>query len=109
MSKTFDLKQAADFLKMSPEGLRKKVVKGKIPGAKPGKCWCFQEEDLALHLRSLYAASAKASWGDTLRRQRWHSTKETIGGELLLVSTESKYKKLLGLPTKSLHNDIMTK
>lgn len=52
--KTFDLKEAAEFLKMSPEVLRRKVAKGEVPGAKPGKCWCFYVEDLVEYLRSLY-------------------------------------------------------
>lgn len=32
--RTLDLKEAAAFLKMTPEGLRRKVCIGEIPGAK---------------------------------------------------------------------------
>lgn len=76
--KTLDLKEAAAFLKMTPEGLRIKVVNGHIPGAKPGRRWCFREDDLAQYLRSLYSSRAKTSWGVgeiDRRTTTWHSTK----------------------------------
>ena len=75
--KTLDLKEAALFLKMTPEGLRRKVANGEIPGAKPGKRWCFCEEDLVGYLKSLYATPAKTSWGvvdANWRNNIWHST-----------------------------------
>lgn len=99
--KTLDLEEAAAFLKMTPEGLRRKVANGEVPGAKPGKRWCFREDDLAEYLRSLYATSAKTSWGvvDIDRRTTWHSAKEEISGGLDLVTMESEYSKALGLPT----------
>jgi excisionase family DNA binding protein len=53
--RTFDLKEAADFLKMTQEGLRRKAARGDIPGAKPGKRWCFRADDLGEYLRSLYS------------------------------------------------------
>ena len=100
--KTLDLKEAAAFLKMTPEGLRRKVASGIIPGAKPGRCWCFREDDLAEYLRSLYATPAKTSWGvvGIERRTTWHSTKEEISGGSPLVTKECEYRKALGLPTK---------
>lgn len=51
---TLDLKEAAKFLKMSPEVLRRKAANGEVPGAKPGKRWCFYLHDLLSYLRSLY-------------------------------------------------------
>jgi excisionase family DNA binding protein len=100
--KTLDLKEAAVFLKMTPEGLRRKVANGEIPGAKPGKRWCFREDDLAEYLRSLYSISAKTSWGvvETDRRTTWHSTKEEKSGGLSLATVEKEYNKALGLPIK---------
>ncbi|MBU2843801.1 helix-turn-helix domain-containing protein, partial [Acidithiobacillus thiooxidans] len=44
--RTLDLQEAADFLKISKEALRRKVCKGLIRGAKPGKRWAFLEDDL---------------------------------------------------------------
>jgi len=38
---TFDLKEAAIFLKMTTEGLRRKIAKGEIPASKIGKRWIF--------------------------------------------------------------------
>jgi excisionase family DNA binding protein len=59
--RTLDLTEAADFLKMTREGLRRKAARGEIPGGKPGKRWCFREDDLAEYLRSLYPTPAKLS------------------------------------------------
>ncbi len=61
MSETLTLKEAARFLKLSPEALRRKAKAGVIPGAKPGKCWCFHEPDLVDYLRSRYARPRQAS------------------------------------------------
>lgn len=100
--KTFDLKEAAIFLKMTPEGLRTKAANGEIPGAKPGKRWCFREDDLAEYLRSLYSNAAKEPQGvyENSRSKTWHSTKEKTNGGLTLVTMENEYKKVLGLQTK---------
>jgi hypothetical protein len=58
--RTFTLKQAADFLKIHPEELRRRAKAGRVPGAKAGKCWVFLDVDLAEYLRSLYAARRQA-------------------------------------------------
>jgi hypothetical protein len=42
-----DLDEAADFLKMNPEVLRRKAKLGLIPGRKAGKRWIFVCEHLA--------------------------------------------------------------
>ena len=59
--RTLGLSEAADFLKMTREGLRRKAARGDIPGGKPGKRWCFREDDLAAYLRSLYPVPSKLS------------------------------------------------
>jgi len=51
---------------MNPETLRRKAANGDIPGPKPGKGWCFREDDLAEYLRSLYARDAKVSWNEKI-------------------------------------------
>jgi len=91
--------EAAVFLNMTPDGLRKKVIKGELPGAKIGKRWCFLQNDLVEYLRSLYPNNAKTSWGVSHRRKLWHSTKEEISGGLTSVTVELEYKKLLELQT----------
>lgn len=57
--RTLDLKQAAEFLKISPRLLSQKAAKGEVPGAKVGRCWCFREDDLAQYIRSLYVKKRK--------------------------------------------------
>ncbi|WP_436912802.1 helix-turn-helix domain-containing protein [Acinetobacter schindleri] len=57
---TLSLDQAAIFLRMHPEELRRRAKLGLIPGAKPGKSWVFLEDDLADYLRSLYAKPRQA-------------------------------------------------
>ncbi len=100
--RTLDLKEAAAFLKMTPEGLRTKAAKGDIPGAKPGKRWCFREDDLAEYLRSLYSGAAKELQGviENSRSKTWHSTKEKTYGGLTSTTVEKEYNKALGLQTK---------
>lgn len=101
--KILNLEEAAALLKMTPEGLRRKVVKGEIPGAKPGKCWCFIEEDLAQYLQSMYPSYVKElcsvikpSKKMTIR----HSTKETMYYGLPSNIMEKEYSEALGLTTK---------
>ena len=52
--KTLNLLEAAAFLHMHPEELRRRAKLGQIPAAKPAKIWVFIEDDLAEYLRSLY-------------------------------------------------------
>lgn len=58
--RSYDLQEAAHFLRMSPTILRRKAAAGEIRGAKPGKRWVFLEDDLADYLGRLYAASRQA-------------------------------------------------
>lgn len=99
--RTMTLIEAAEFLKMTPEGLRRKAAFGEIPGAKPGRRWCFCEDDLAEYLRSLYAGGAKVPQGvvEIERRTTWHSVKEGMSGGLESVMVEDEYNKALGLVT----------
>ena len=55
---TPDLKQAAVFLRMHPEEVRRRQDRD-APGAKPGKSWVFIEGDLAASLRGKYRTSAQ--------------------------------------------------
>lgn len=50
--KTFDLPQAADFLKVDPSTVKKMAQRG-VFGAKVGRAWVFREEDLDAYLREL--------------------------------------------------------
>ena len=99
--KTFNLEEAAEFLKMNPEGLRRLAASKKISAGKPGKCWCFLEEDLVNYLRSLYDEPCKVSQGvsNNRREKIWHSVKETISGGSDFLIVEKEYNDLLGLQT----------
>lgn len=100
--KTLTLQEAANFLKMTPEGVRIKAMKGEIPGAKPGKRWVFSEDDLADYLRSLYPSNAKLLQGaiEIGRRKIWHYTKEVTRGGLRSAKMEEDYNKALERQTK---------
>ena len=79
---SFDLKQAAAFLHLHPEELRRRARMGEIPGAKPGKRWVFLQDDLADYLRSLYAAPRQAL-RVTLRKEiECHSLNAVVPGGL---------------------------
>lgn len=58
--KTLNLSEAAQFLKLHPEEVRRRAKAGIIPGAKLGKRWAFIEDDLAEYIRSLYAYARQA-------------------------------------------------
>ena len=50
--RTLSLSEAAALLRMHPEEVRRRAKCGAIPGAKPGRCWIFIEDDLAEYVRS---------------------------------------------------------
>ena len=54
------LHEAAAFLRMHPEEVRRRARLGLLPGAKPWKRWVFIEADLADYLRSLYSPVRQA-------------------------------------------------
>jgi hypothetical protein len=58
--RTLDLREAATFLKLHPEEVRRRARMGVLPGAKAGKRWVFIDLDLADYLRSLYARPRQA-------------------------------------------------
>jgi hypothetical protein len=78
---TLDLHQAAAFLKMHPEEVRRRARLGQLPGAKAGKRWVFIENDLAAYLRSLYAPIRQAL-RVALRKEvsECHSTNAVVRG-----------------------------
>lgn len=71
--KTLNLEEAAQFLKLHPEEVRRRAKAGIIPGAKLGKRWVFIEEDLAAYMRSLYAPPRQALQVGHGEKQLCHS------------------------------------
>lgn len=98
--KTLDLKQAAALLKMHPQTVMDRSKAGDIPGAKPGKCWVFVEEDLIEWIRSKYHDRRE---GKDKRGKKQCSTSAQIvdfGGIGSLRQMEEQYANLLKLKTK---------
>lgn len=99
MSKTYDLVEAAEYLRMSPAVLREKARLGKLKAAKPGKRWVFLEADLVEYLGALYASTRQAPLSGS-QEVTWESTNAVIrGGSGLPPPAEGEYADLLGLST----------
>ena len=100
--KTLDLNEAADFLKMNPEVLRRKARAGHVPGRKAGKCWIFVKEHLADWVSGRYSEPRRGLQViDELKQEdikTCQSTSEKIrGGFSSPRLTDAEYNKLLGL------------
>ncbi len=57
--KTLILNEAAIFLHMNPEVLRRKAKQGEIPGRKVGRKWVFVKEHLADFISGRYSATER--------------------------------------------------
>ena len=104
---TLNLKQAADFLHMSPSTLGYKARIGEIKAAKPGRRWVFIESDLISYLRSLQHDNYKLpSWDDITDKTVCQSTnEEKLGGLDSRHPMGKEYANLLKLETgKKLKN-----
>jgi excisionase family DNA binding protein len=108
--KTLALAEAAAFLKVHPEELRRKAKAGIIPGAKVGRAWVFIEEDIADYLRSLYAQPRQAlrvTWRKEVTE--CHSTNaERYGGSISPHQAASALDALLAQATKPRLKSSMT-
>ncbi|MDD2749811.1 helix-turn-helix domain-containing protein [Acidithiobacillus sp.] len=107
--RTLDLQEAADFLKISKEALRRKVCKGLIRGAKPGKRWAFLEDDLVDYFQSLYPENRKvASLPEIEEVPECSTNAAKRGGLTLLRPTGSALDDLLERPKKFRHRNCTT-
>jgi hypothetical protein len=108
---TLDLKAAARFLHLHPVTVSRLAKAGRLPGAKPGKCWVFLDVDLADWLRAKYAV--QASQGDFVERRLaiCHSsdakTRRT-GGSISEPRLDAEYSRALGLRTDGEHRSTTT-
>lgn len=96
---TMDLVDAAAFLKMSPEALRRKAKDGLIPGCKPAKSWVFMQSDLVAYLRARYASSWQASQSGPKEVLCHSFDAVAVGGSRSRPRQESEYAALLELQT----------
>lgn len=107
---TLNLQEAAAFLKMHPEELRRRAKSGRISAAKAGRSWVFIDIDLADWLRSLYAVPWQALQV-ALRKELepcHFSNAVTPGGLTLSHQTASEYAELLGLNQKPSRKSFTT-
>jgi hypothetical protein len=99
--KTLSLCEAANFLHMHPEEVRRRAKAGVIPGAKAGRAWVFIDEDLADYLRTLYSRPRQALQVTLRKELECHfASVGASGGSTSLLQQENEYAALLELPTK---------
>ncbi|NEX22169.1 helix-turn-helix domain-containing protein [Thiorhodococcus mannitoliphagus] len=98
--RTLDLTEAADFLRLHPETLRRLAACGDIPSAKPGKHWVFIDEDLANWLRARYAEQARAVEPRGKTRCSTADPTAGTGGSASPHQTAKKYDALLERKTR---------
>jgi hypothetical protein len=101
---TLNLKQAAQFLIMNAEVLRRKAGNGEIPGRKTGKRWVFIKEHLADWVSGRYPERGQilrviegglSTKGGSEACQSTNA--KTSGGFKLPRQTAKEYNALLGL------------
>jgi hypothetical protein len=101
--KTLSLPEAAAFLRCHPEWLRSQAKLGHIPGAKIGKSWVFIDEDLAAHIRAIYAKNRQMAQVEPQEVAPCHSTSAkiaNIGGSKSRSRASRQCREVLGLKTE---------
>lgn len=109
---TLDLDQAAKFLLMSSEGLRRKAKAGQIPGRKAGRSWVFVREHLAEWISSgqnTEQLNANRIGGKPQEKITWQSTNAAKRGGSASPTTANEYNELLGLNQKPKRKNSTTK
>ncbi len=97
--KTLGLLEAAKLLKLHSQTVLKLAREGEIPGAKPGKCWVFIEEDLIDWIRSQYNRPQQdVGQGGTICSLKDQTA--NTGGTDLPHQTAQQYANLLKLPIR---------
>lgn len=86
---TMDLNEAAVFLRMNPEVLRRWARAGRVPASKIGKRWLFLRSDLVDFIRSKQQKPTKIVCQSI--------DEEKSGGSDLPLPAENEYSALLGL------------
>lgn len=107
---SWTLEQAARFLQLHPEELRRRAKAGGIPAAKVGKRWVFLAEDLAEYVRSLYSDRRQAlqvmlGKEDSPCHLR---NAATSGGSTSSLPPDNEYEDLLELRMKSSRRSTTT-
>jgi excisionase family DNA binding protein len=58
--KTYDINEAADFLKIDRSTALELACLGALPGAKVGRAWVFMEDELVAYLRDVTRKQTQA-------------------------------------------------
>ena len=99
--KTYDINEAADFLKVDRSTALDLAGNGTLPGAKVGRAWVFLEQDLADYVRSLYSQPRQALQVTLRKEMECHFANAAgSGGSTSSLQMGSEYAVLLGLPIK---------
>ena len=97
---TLDLQEAAKFLQLSEDELRKRARLRHIKAVKPGKKWVFLKSDLVDYLDALYADRGDCV-GDCKEKSLWpYKTEMERGGLMSEARVEKEYAALLKLPIR---------
>jgi len=107
---TLDIKDAAEFLKMSPTALAIKARAGQVPAAKVAKQWVFLRLDLVAYIRSMYPDSWQRPLSDHNQEvELWHYLNVDDGGGLTSQHlAENEYEYQLGLARSRKRENSMT-
>lgn len=104
--KTLNLEEAAEFLKMNPEVLRRKAKAKEVPSRKAGKRWLFIKEHLADWVSGRYPERGQTLRVIDGRKKSKEKNKPCLsinaekvksGGLTSHHKMESEYAKALGL------------
>ena len=100
--KILDKNEAATFLKMAPETLRRKAQTGEIPACKSGKNWIFVDVDLLLYIRSqyqddnnIYLTSSKLNKDIARISKKATAPSFMFGSSMSQRKIEKEYEKLM--------------
>ena len=92
---------------MHPEEVRRRARCGAIPGAKPGRCWIFIEDDLAEYVRSFYASPGQALQVTLRKEMQCHFANAVVsGGSTSLLQTGRRARRTTGTASKALAQEF---
>lgn len=94
--RTFNLIEAAEYMKVHPETLRGKKD---IPRARIGRAFVFIEDDLLAYMRAQYSPQAQGEQKGTPCSNLRNEKAARTGGSPGRLPMDTEYASLLGLPT----------
>ena len=113
---SFDLKEAAAFLKVHPETMRQMAKDGTVSGAKIGRRWVFLKEHLVSHITNNYATNGglRLVVDNTNGSKKWQFTNGKMTGASVGTLTSSRrvaseYDNLLARQTSNKRKSCTTK